>query len=48
MTTIGLEYKGGGKLLYSWKESRITPDKTKGVVSLPEWWHSFQINSVET
>ena len=48
MTTIRLEYKGGGKLLYSWKESRITPDKTKGVVSLPEWWHSFQINSVET
>ena len=48
MTTIGLEYKGGGKLLYSWKEGRITPDKSKGVVSLPEWWHSFQINSVET
>ena len=48
MTAIRLEYKGGGKLVYSWKVSRITLDKSKGVVSLPEWWHSFLINSVET
>lgn len=46
LATIRLEYKGKKKILYFWKER--TSDKNKGVIYLPEWWDSFQMDNLKT